>query len=244
MEEGKVSKSKPLYYLVECKLKEKIEKGVYKPGDVLPVESELCAEYNVSRITIRKAISRLEEEGLIEHQFSKTPRVKKNAIQRRANYMRGLSEELAQSGILCSSYVLKAEQQDANEDVAERMGIEQGEKLIYIERLRYGNGEALCHQTMYLREKYCPDLLSLDLTGNSIYAMLEDQYNLPIATCKQTITACMSSYRLCALLELPERTAMLKVTNLGYLKDGSCFEYALNYYIGGNYEMSVEMSRD
>ncbi len=93
-----MSEYKPLYYLVECKLKEKIESGVYKPGDVLPVESELCAEYNVSRITIRKAISRLEEEGLIEHQFSKTPRVKKNAIHRHANRMRGLSEELAQIG--------------------------------------------------------------------------------------------------------------------------------------------------
>ncbi len=239
-----MSEYKPLYYLVECKLKEKIESGVYKPGDVLPVESELCAEYNVSRITIRKALSRLEEEGLIEHQFSKTPRVKKNAIHRHANRMRGLSEELAQSGIRCSNYILKAELQEANENIAEKMGIEPGEPLVYIERLRYGNGEALCYQTMYLREKYCPELLSADLAASSIYTMLEQEYKLPIATCKQTITACMSSYRLCALLELPERTALLKVTNLGYLKDGNCFEYALNYYIGGNYEMSVEMSRE
>lgn len=238
-----MSRKKPLYAAIVDDLQKKIADGEYQPGETLPTESELCEQYNVSRITVRKAISCLEEAGVIDHPFSKTPCVKKNSIPRRINYMRGLSEDLLREGILCSNYILKAEKQTADETLAEAMNVPVGEPLYYIERLRYGNGDPLCYQVLHLTAKYCPNLLTEDMTKGSLYALLENKYGLKIGHCEQSITACISTYRLCALLELADRTAMLKVTNTGYLQSGECYEYSQNYYVGGTYTISVELSR-
>ena len=221
-----MSKKKPLYSAIVDDLQKRIAEGEYQPGENLPTESELCEQYNVSRITVRKAISCLEEEGVIDHPFSKTPCVKKNSIPRHINYMRGLSEDLMREGTL-----------------AESLEVPVGEPLYYIERLRYGNGEPLCYQSLYLVARFCPGLLDEDLVKGSIYALLENKYGMKIDHCVQNITACISSYRICALLELADRTAMLKVTNTGYLQTGECYEYAQNYYVGGTYTISVELSR-
>ena len=55
----------PMYKQIVNLLNEKIEKGELKPGDKLPSEAELMEAYSVSRITIRSAISELEEDGLV-----------------------------------------------------------------------------------------------------------------------------------------------------------------------------------
>ena len=91
--------------------------------------------------------------------------------------------------------------------------------------------------------RFCPGILDEDLAKESIYALLENKYGMKIDHCVQNITACISSYRICALLELSDRTAMLKVTNTGYLQTGECYEYAQNYYVGETYAISVELSR-
>lgn len=238
-----MSKKKPLYSAIVDDLQKRIAEGEYQPGENLPTESELCEQYNVSRITVRKAISCLEEDGVIDHPFSKTPCVKKSSIPRRINYMRGLSEDLMREGVRCSNYILKAEKMSADEALAEAMKVAVGEPLYYVERLRYGNGEPLCYQSLYLVTRFCPGILDEDLAKESIYALLENKYGMKIDHCVQNITACISSYRICALLELADRTAMLKVTNTGYLQTGECYEYAQNYYVGGTYAISVELSR-
>ena len=192
-----MSKKKPLYSAIVDDLQKRIAEGEYQPGENLPTESELCEQYNVSRITVRKAISCLEEEGVIDHPFSKTPCVKKSSIPRRINYMRGLSEDLMREGVRCSNYILKAEKMSADETLAEAMEIAVGEPLYYVERLRYGNGEPLCYQSLYLVARFCPGILDEDLAKESIYALLENKYGMKIDHCVQNITACISSYRIC-----------------------------------------------
>lgn len=237
------SGKKPLYCIIANDIKEKVEKGEYEAGNLLPTESELCEIYGVSRITVRKSMERLEEENVIERPFSKTPMIKKAAIPRDINQLRSLSEDLALAGTKCSNYILKAEETTADERLAGKMGVSEGEPLYLIERLRYGNGDPLCYQTTYLLKRLCPGFIDMDLAKSSIYHLLESKYHLEIANCEEKISACTSSYRISALLELPEHSAILKVVCLGYLKDKTCFEYSINRYVGDNYQVTVTLSR-
>lgn len=72
-----MSKKKPLYSAIVDDLQKRIAEGEYQPGENLPTESELCEQYNVSRITVRKAISCLEEEGVIDHPSARHPASRK-----------------------------------------------------------------------------------------------------------------------------------------------------------------------
>ncbi len=235
--------NKTLYYVVEKDIKDKIQRGEYKAGDMLPTESEMCAQYNVSRVTVRKAIEGLIEDGILERSFSKTPRVKQTAVPRNINKMGGLSEDLKRSGIMCSTFILKAELMEPNDSIAEKMNLEEDEHVYLLERLRYANGQPLCYQKLYLKASLCPNLNNENLANKSIYQVLEQKYGLKISHCEQQISACSSSYRICALLELKEATPMLKVCNTGFLEDGTCFEHSDNYYVGENYQVSVILTR-
>ena len=57
--------SKPLYLQVKADIKNRILSKQYMPGDKLPTENELSDQYNVSKITIRKAIQNLSDEGYV-----------------------------------------------------------------------------------------------------------------------------------------------------------------------------------
>lgn len=233
----------PLYKMLADDIKEKIACGEYKAGSLLPTEAELCRNYQVSRITVRRALEALAEDNLVERTFSKTPHVKAQTIPRNINRLTGLSEDLESQGTKCSSFVLKSEEIKADETIALKMGVEVGESLYLVERLRYGNGVPLCYQTTYFLAKTCQGLLDDDLAKQSIYGLLEKKYGLKIGNSEQTISACIASFRICAMLELPDKTAMLKVENTGRLQDGTCFEYSTNYYVGDSYRITVTLSR-
>lgn len=63
--------SLPLYEQLMINIKDEMDKGVYKAGDRIPNEAELCDLYSVSRITVRRAIQELVEEGLLERKQGK-----------------------------------------------------------------------------------------------------------------------------------------------------------------------------
>ena len=238
-----MTESKTLYYSIEKDIKERVHSGEYKAGDPLPTESEMCKSYSVSRVTVRKAIEALIEDGVVERAFSKTPRIKQDAVPRSINRMSGLSEDLAQSGIKCSTFILQHEIVEADDSLARKLDLEEGAPLHLIERLRYANGNPLCYQKLYLNDQLCSGLDPNDLVSQSLYYVLETQYGLKIKNCTQKISSCLSSYRICALLELKEATAMLRVSNQSYLDTGACFEYSENYYVGGSYQVSVVLTR-
>lgn len=234
---------RPLYKVLADDIKEKILCGEYKPGSLLPIEAELCRNYQVSRITVRRALETLADEDLVERSFSKTPQVKSHAIPRNINRLTGLSEDLESHGAKCSNFLLKSEEVKADSFIASKMNVEVGESLYLVERLRYSNGVPLCYQKTYFLAKTCQGLLDDDLAKQSIYRLLEKKYGLTIGNSDQIISACIASFRICALLELSDATAMLKVVNTGYLQDGTCFEYSTNYYVGESYNISVTLSR-
>ena len=102
--ETQVSK-RPLYFTIKESIKNKVNTGVYRPGDVLPTENSLCEEYGASRVTIRRSIKELIDEGVLERGHGKTARVVCESVPRSLNRLGGLKEQLSAAGIKCSAIV-------------------------------------------------------------------------------------------------------------------------------------------
>jgi GntR family transcriptional regulator len=219
----------------------KIKMGVYKEGDLMPTEKALCEEYKVSRVTVRRAIDELLEDGVLFRNFGKSAAVSINKFPRSLNQLNGLQEELEAKGIKCSSYILSHKVIEANEDLAIKMSCNENEELLRIERLRYADGMPLCYQCIYLLNTYCKNLDFTALATASLYKMLKENCNVHLSYATQSINAVLSSYRISALLELETQEPMLKVSRKAYLENEICMEYSDSYYISKRYDLTMTL---
>ena len=234
---------RPLYFTIKEDIKNKVHTGVYHPGDVLPTENSLCEEYGASRVTIRRSIKELIDEGVLERGHGKTARVVCESVPRSLNRLGGLKEQLSASGIKCSSFILDSEIVRAEGKVGEAMKLPPEESLYKIERLRYANGKPLCYQLLYLPVRLCPDLDVQKLVNTSLYEVIEKEYGLKILDAVQEIQARMADYRVAALLELAELSCMLQVSRTTFLDSGACIEYSDSLYVANRYKLSMTLRR-
>lgn len=233
----------PLYLQVKKDLLNQINSQELNPGDVLPTEEWLCNAYQVSRVTVRKAIEELLRDGVVERDFSKAARVAHKRMTRSLNHLDGLYEELSKNGFKPSSYILRSQQMQADETLAGALGIAAGDPVLYIDRMRYADDQPICQQIIYLNAALCPGLDPKELIRKSLYETLEKQFGLKIDYAKQTIDATTATIKQAALLEMEERSNVLKVTRNTYLKSGACVEYSESFYVACRYHLSMTLYR-
>ena len=238
-----MQKNSPLYHSVKEDIKKKINTREFEAGEVLPTEAVLCQMYQVSRVTVRKAINELVGEGFLVRDFGKRAVVRDTPVSRDSNRLSSLQEELEKAGCKCSSYVLRSGIMAGTGVIAGAMGLSEGEQVLYIERLRYSNGVPLCYQQLYLNYGLCRQLDVSRLASHSLYTTLERELGLTIARATQTIQATLSSYRIAALLELPDQVSMLKINRTAYTDKDVCFEYSETQYVSSRYHLSMTLWR-
>lgn len=236
-------KTGPLYYRIKEDIKDKIDKNEYRKGQMMPTEKELCQEYGVCRVTVRKALEELITEGVLERGFGKSATVSFDKVPRSVNKLSGLFEELEKDGIKCSSFILSQEKIRGDAKLQRVMRLVDGNNAVRIERLRYANGVPLCYQIIYLNDELCGGV-RLSNGEYSLYGMLEKEFGVKLVYAEQTIRAVMSDHRMSALLELPEPSCMLLVTRKAYNESKICVEYSKTYYVSGRYEMNMTLKSE
>lgn len=232
-----------LYYQVAEILRERILSGQWRPGDQVATEDELCELFQVSRTTVRYALSTLVSEGLIYRKQGQGTYVAEPTLEEGSPHLFGFTEEMLQKGISPGSQVLSAENIPATEKVAERLNIQAGEPVIMIKRLRLANNEAIGIQTAYIPSKLCPGLLKDDLSG-SLYTLLESKYQIQLYAAKDVYYVGMLRGKETKLLKVPPRSAAFVVERVTIASDGTAVEYVRSFMRGDRYRVSLRLRRD
>ncbi|MEU0184183.1 GntR family transcriptional regulator [Streptomyces sp. NPDC006207] len=182
------ARSVPRYVEIADEIVLQIRQGVLKPGDTVPSESELMDRYGVSGGTIRRAMTEVRASGLVETRHGKGSTVKdRPPVRHRSSdrFRRSLRRggkaaylaESEQSGAEAKVSVLYIGPVEAPEDIAERLGVEVGAKVLARRRLYFRNGTPVETATSYLPwdvAKDIPELFAENPGGGGIYARLED----------------------------------------------------------------------
>ena len=92
-----ITKKKTRYQEIEIMLKEKIQHGIFRTGDYLPSENELCTNFSITRTTVRKALDNLLKEGFIEKRHGKGSCVKERRHTLGLLNVKGFSEAVGQN---------------------------------------------------------------------------------------------------------------------------------------------------
>src|SRR5512133_1243629 len=127
----------PYYVQLIALIKENIQQGVWKSGDQLPGEPELCIASGISRTVVRQALRELELEGLITRRkgkgtFVAEPKISEGLVQK----LTGFYQDMTERGLNPITKVLRQEVAAANEKIARYLDIEPGSQVILIQRLR------------------------------------------------------------------------------------------------------------
>ncbi len=234
----------PYYYQLEEFLKEQIENGAWKPGQQIPSEAELCEAFDVSRTVVRQALNELVHEGLLYRRkgkgtFVAEPKIRESLVQ----HLTGFYEDMVALGLKPSTKVLEQKVIPAPSKIAEALGLEEGEPVIMIDRLRFVDDEPILLVITYVPEKLCPELLNEDLSTQSLYAILEKKYGLELVYGHRTLEAVAATKEEANLLEIEEGDPIILLRSISYLKDGRPIEYFKAKHRGDRSRFEVELVR-
>lgn len=220
---------KPRYLQIADVLIDKINSGELAVGSILPTEGNLQTEFDVSRVTIRKAMQVLVDKDLLFRQrgsgtYVKAPRAKHNALQ-----LSGFVEEVSAQGKTPSSKIITFELLECEQDVADKLGIEVGEEVYSIRRLRMIDDEPEVLEHTYLPVALFPDL-SIEAMRNSKYDYIENTKGLKIHLARQSVKPQILDKDTASELNIDIYQPVIRVDSVGELVNGDIFEYTIHYF--------------
>ncbi len=229
--------NQPLYQQLQRAIREAIENRVLAPDDALPAERQIAADLAISRITVRKAIDGLVEEGLLVRRQGSgnfvAARIEKNFAK-----LTSFSEDMRSRGRTPRSVWLKRAEGLVTPEEALTLRLSPGTPVYRFHRLRYADETPMCLEFATIVASALP---SLDAVGTSLYEALERAGNRPVRAL-QRLRALLLNAEQAKLLHAREGDAGLLVERVGFLRDGSAAEFCQTYFRGDTYDFVAELS--
>lgn len=229
--------ARPLYKQVQAAIREAISAHTLKPDDALPPERELSAQFDVSRITIRKAIAGLVNEGVLDtHHGSGTfvrSKVDKNFAQ-----LTSFTDEMASRGMTASSVWLDRSTGSVRPEESFTLRASPGTPVYRFSRIRLADDIPMSiEDTTILGE--C--LSSADVVERSLYEALSHTGNRPVRAL-QRLKAIILNQEQATRLGASAGDAGLLVERVGFNTAGKAIELSRSCYRGDTYEFVAELS--
>ena len=243
MREEAVSGKKMLkYQTLKEKLKERIQSGFYRESNCLPAERELCEEYDASRMTVRKAVSELEEEGVLYKVRGKGTFIKNTGkINQTLSKLTSFSEDMEARGMIPGSKILVLDVILANEAISENLGLEVGEKVIMLRRLRLADREPMAIETTYLSHKLFADIFHRLADENSLYQLMREELGIVPKRAIQSVEVSSLMEWEASLLGNRELQAALLIHRRTFDGEGIPLEYVESKYRSDKYKFYIEL---
>jgi GntR family transcriptional regulator len=237
MDDLSQSSSLPLYQLLQRALREAIDQHVFGPDEALPAERQLAADLSISRITVRKAIDGLVEEGLLVRRPGSgnfiNAKVEKNFAK-----LTSFSEDMRARGRTPRSVWLKRSAGTVTPEEALRLRLSPGAPVYRFNRIRFADDVPMCLEYATIVASALP---SLDAVDVSMYEALEAHGCRPVRAL-QRLSALLLNAEQAKLLQAKEGDAGLAVERLGFLRDGRAVEFCRSIFRGDMYDFVAELS--
>lgn len=231
-----------MYRQIADALRDRIARGELKPGDALPTESLLQAEFNVSRVTVRQALKQLTAESIIESIQGSGSYVKEERVNYDIYQLTSFYEKLADRNVATHSDVKVFEVIDAEPWLAEKLQLGADDKVWHVKRVRFIN-----QKPVNLEETWMPLMMFADLTWevmeNSKYHYIEQIKKMVIDRSEQELVPTMPSAEAIAALAIDAQKPILEKISRGFLKDGRVFEYSRNVFRSDDYKFTLVAQR-
>lgn len=192
----------PKYYRLKQSIIEKINEEEWKAEEKIPSERVLIQNYDVSRITVRKALDELVNEGYLYRVHGKGTYVKGGGVKQDLFSITSCTQDILKHNMVPKRKVnaLKVIEPDVKRQKA--LGIGESAPILMLDRVYYADDLPVNRTIAYLPINLFPDLETHDFSTQSLYSVLEKEYNVKITRATRTIEAVLASGETAELLEV------------------------------------------
>ncbi|MFH8249571.1 GntR family transcriptional regulator [Microbacterium sp. B2969] len=211
-----------------------------RAGTPIPAERRLADEFGISRMTVRQAIQELVIEGRLQRAQGRGTFVAPPKLTHVIT-LASTSEAMRAQGVTASSRILSLQEKAAPLEVAHRLSLEPGSRVVVLERLRYANSEVMALDYSYFESARFPGLIEKLESGRGVYEILESDYDALPVRADELIEATVASPRVAGLLDTETGAPLLLAQRQGFLADGTPVEWSPTYYRSDRYRFLVQL---
>lgn len=226
----------PKYVWLKRVLLDEIDRNL-KVGDALPSERELAEGLDVSRMTARRVLSELMDEGRVSREVGRGTFVAKPTI-RLPIQLSSFTDDMTARGLTPGAHTISFVTGPPSDPVAEALDLEPGDVVHAVTRLRTADDVPMAVERVHLIAALAPELSRRDLESRSLYAYLAQRHGIVVDGGMETIRAKNATAEEARLLQVAPRDAVLRLTRTSTWH-GRVVEYTVSSYRGDRYELST-----
>ncbi|MBI1226641.1 MAG: UTRA domain-containing protein [Bacteroidetes bacterium] len=231
----------PLHNKVEKMMRELIEQPAYSNGEFLPKEVDIAEKLGVARNTVRHAISKLVNEGLLVRKKGVGTKVAAKRIPTRLDSWWSFTKEMKSRGVNVVNFEMSVQVLPANDEVAAAMHIKKGTKVVQNARLRGTESGPSLLSISWFHPR-------LKMTGQEdftrpLYQLLEEDFGAIAAISREEISAISAEESLAEKLGVEVGAPILFRQRIVSDTDGRLIEFNKVYYKGDGFSYSIDIAR-
>jgi GntR family transcriptional regulator len=218
---------RPLYAQVRERLVERIRSGEWRPGQIIPNEFEIAAEFGVSQGTARKAISELAAEGLVLRRQGRGTFVVEHTPAHVLFRFFNLFDD-AGVAVIPDSRDARSSLVQADSDERRALGLDQTAQVIRITRTRTRNGTPFIRETITLPEALFPGLVDRPEVANTLYDLFQKEYGILVMRTDDRLSAIAADAEMATALAIPPGTPLLRIARTAFALDDTPVEWRVS----------------
>lgn len=231
-----------LYIQVKDILISRIQANIWQADSLIPTEQELIKEFNVSRTTIRQAITMLVQDGMLEKKQGRGTVVKPQNLMGHLGYLKGFAEEVRSMGQTPRSKLMRSEFSNNLFQESKALGIPEDKEILLIERLRFADDVPIAIERTTWTKDIGDIITGYDLNEVNYYEVLEN-HNIYLKNAKEEIRAINATADEADLLGIRPGEALLEMTRLSYGMNDHPIEFTKTKYRSDLYHYNIELKR-
>ncbi len=234
---------RPRHEQISDWLRNRIEQGTYEVDEKLPSEKQLGDRFDVSRVTVRRALQTLESEDYIYRRQGLGSFVKERRAAQGLVRLTDFAQDMAQAGLEASSRVEHHAPETPPPAVAVHLATDD-QTVMRLDRLRLGDGRPVAFDRTWLPMFYAQLLEGHDLEEETIYHILEAEYDIPVLRGHYRITAANADAPIADLLGVDAGEALLLIERLSLTEGDKRVYFQRRYYRSDRVAYELELARD
>jgi GntR family transcriptional regulator len=229
----------PLYFQLKQLLEERVERGDWQPGDMLPTEKQLQEQFDLSRTTVRQALRELELDGLVTRYRGRGTFVAKPKVTHSPAPNYSLSNYLIQQGMRPGWKILSIEMIPATTELGEKLNLEAGTEVHCLRRLRLANDEPIGYHTAYVAPAFADAIDDSNLAEGGSLRYLRSRGHLDGSLADRIIEAVGANEEEAELLGVEKGAPMLLIKRIVISHNGHPIEAFRGIYRGDRFQYQI-----